>query len=388
VSLVRPVSRFSEVEVLDSVGSVLELARAQLQMDVVFVGEFRGADRVIRNTASVIALPIGVGHSDPSELTHCQLLVDGKIPEVLPDTCVSAAFQSVPASQALRMRSYLGVPLHRADGTLFGTLCAFAQRTEPALQAREAGVLRVLALLVMSLIEEEDRKQGHRRATLSELDSLFRDRGPLIHFQSIVTLHDGHQVGAEALSRFPHDGPLHWFGNAVAAGAGVELELRALRNAVRVLPHLRGFLGVNLSCAAIGDPGLTTLLAGLPLHRLVIELTEHEPVDDYRWLADTLAPLRSQGLRLAIDDAGAGYASMRHITALLPELIKLDISFVRAIETDLARQAFATALLALATDTGAQVIAEGIETIAELDCLARLGVPLGQGYHFARPQPW
>ena len=79
---------------------------------------------------------------------------------------------------------------------------------------------------------------------------------------------------------------------------------------------------------------------------------------------------------------------MRHITALLPELIKLDISFVRAIDTDPARQAFATALLALAANTGAVVIAEGIETDSEVKCLIELGVQLGQGYHFARPQPW
>jgi len=383
---VAPVNRFAEV--LDSVGSVLELARAQLQMDVVFIGEFRGVDRVIRDTSSAITLPIGVGPSDPRDATHCQLLVDGRIPQVLPDTSVSAEFQSVPASQALQMRSYLGVPLHRADGSLFGTLCAFSQRPEPSLAARDSGVLRVLALVVMSLIEAEERRQGQRRATLSELDTLYGVSGPLIHFQPIVSLDTGRQVGTEALSRFPHDGPLQWFRAAAAAGVGVELELRAVQNAVRVLPYPGGFLGLNLSAAAIGDPGLIPLLADLPLDRIVIELTEHEPVEDYRWLAETLAPLRAAGLRLAIDDAGAGYASMRHITALLPELIKLDISFVRGIEADPAQQAFATALLALGAHSGAQVIAEGIETPSELDCLTGLGVPLGQGYHFARPQPW
>ena len=379
--------RVTVLEGLNDLGSVLELARAQLGMDVVFIGEFRGAERVIRNTASVIPLPIGVGHSDLSAGTLCQLLIDGRIPGVLPDTSVSAAFCSIPVSQALAMRCYLGVPLHRSDGSVFGTLCGFAQHPEPTLRDRDAGLLRVLARIVMNLIEEEERVQGQRRATLTELDILYRVGGPLIHFQPIVSLEQGDVMGAEALSRFPHGGPLQWFRAATAAGVGVELELRAVRNALRVLPHLDGFLCVNLSCAAIGDPGLEAVLADLPLHRLVIELTEHEPVDDYQWLADSLAPLRKQGLRLAIDDAGAGYASMRHITVLLPELIKLDISFVRAIDTDPARQAFATALLALASSTGAQVIAEGIETQSELDCLSVLGVPLGQGYHFAHPSP-
>ena len=376
------------VEGLDTIGAVLELARAQLGMDVVFIGEFRGADRVIRNTASGISLPIGVGHSDPSASTHCQMIIDGRIPSALPDTSVSVSFMSLPVSQALAMRCYLGVPLYRADGTVFGTLCGFAQHPEPMLRDRDAGVLRVLARMVMNLIEAEEREQGQRRATLTELDILYRVGGPLIHYQPIVSLEQGRQVGIEALSRFPHDGPLQWFRAAAAAGVGVELELQAVRNAVRVLPHLDGFLCVNLSCAAIGDPGLTALLTDLPLGRLVIELTEHEPVEDDRWLGDTLAPLRRRGLRLAIDDTGAGYASMRHITALLPELIKLDISFVRAIDTDPARQAFATALLALAANTGAEVIAEGIETDSEVKCLIELGVQLGQGYHFARPQPW
>lgn len=195
-------------------------------------------------------------------------------------------------------------------------------------------------------------------------------------------------VGAEALSRFPDGtGPAEWFAAAAAVGAGTDLELCALDRAAAALPDIRGFLSLNVSSATVAAPGFTRRLASLPLHRLVLELTEHEAVEDYQALNEVLRPLRARGLRLAVDDAGAGFASMRHILVLMPDLIKLDLSLVRGIDHDPARQALTSALVAFAGSTDAQVIAEGIETAEELECLRGLGVQHGQGYHLARPAP-
>ncbi len=104
-------------------------------------------------------------------------------------------------------------------------------------------------------------------------------------------------------------------------------------------------------------------------------------------LLRALAGLRERGLRLAVDDAGSGFASLQHITQLNPEIIKLDIAFVRAVDVDPSRRAVTRALLAFATELGATLVAEGIETAGELDQLLALGTHLGQGYHLGRPGP-
>jgi EAL domain-containing protein (putative c-di-GMP-specific phosphodiesterase class I) len=117
----------------------------------------------------------------------------------------------------------------------------------------------------------------------------------------------------------------------------------------------------------------------------VIEVTEHAAVADYDALADCLRPLRERGVRLAIDDAGAGFASLRHILRLSPDVIKLDRTLCADIDTDPARHALATALIAFAAQIGSSVVAEGIERPEELLTLRALGVPYGQGFFLARP---
>ncbi len=374
---------------LSSIDALLELARAQLGMDVAFVGEFRGDDRVVRHAASGIDLPVGAGLVQPRDQTHCQLLVDGRIPEVIADTSADPVFTGVPMTQALGMNAYVGVALHRDSGELYGTLCAFGEEAEPSLRARDAGVLRVLGGIVMQMVEQDELAGREHRQTLARLEQLYTARGPAIVYQPVMRLDGGGAVGAEALSRFPDGTPDQWFRAAAAAGAevGVGLELRAAANAVAALPELEGFLALNLSPTAVLDAALPDLLRSLPLDRIVIEITEHHEVHDYLELTGILAPLRARGLRIAVDDAGAGFASMRHITRLHPDIIKLDVSLVRDIDVDTAAQALTSALLTFASSTAAQVLAEGVETRAELACLRRLGVPLGQGYYLGRPTP-
>ena len=124
--------------------------------------------------------------------------------------------------------------------------------------------------------------------------------------------------------------------------------------------------------------------------RLVVEITEHEPVDDYEELALALKPLRALGVRIAIDDAGAGYASLRHTLALNPDIVKVDISLTRAIDTDRARRALASALISFADEMDMTIVAEGIETEAELRTLTRprgslrAGLPPGEAGTAAR----
>jgi len=167
-----------------------------------------------------------------------------------------------------------------------------------------------------------------------------------------------------------------------------ELDLAIVRNAVSFLPALPGdYFSVNLSPNTAVSSEFADFVARLPLSRMVFEITEHEAVHDYDALAEALAPLRDAGLRIAVDDVGAGYASMRHLLTLVPDVIKIDRSLVAGIDVDLAREALIVGLVAFARETRSSVVAEGVETLQEVDALRRMGVGYGQGYQLGRPAP-
>jgi EAL domain-containing protein (putative c-di-GMP-specific phosphodiesterase class I) len=147
------------------------------------------------------------------------------------------------------------------------------------------------------------------------------------------------------------------------------------------------YLSVNLSPAAVLAPNLMPLLARVPMGRLVIELTEHTAIQDYGPLLAALARLRASGARLAVDDAGAGFASLRHILRLAPDIIKLDITLTRDIDADPVKRALASSLVTFAREIDASITAEGVETAGELGALRELGIGSAQGYYLARPGP-
>ena len=208
-------------------------------------------------------------------------------------------------------------------------------------------------------------------------------------FQPIVRLADGAVVGYEALSRFPFagSGPEECFARAMEVGRAVELEEAALRAIGRAgSPPAGELLFVNVSPAALADPRVQQLRGDLP-DRLVLEVTERDAVDDYDELRAHLGCWTSNGVRLAVDDTGSGYASMRHAIQLLPEFLKLDRTLINGVDRDRMRQALVRSLVTFAREVGATVIAEGVETARQLRWLRESDVTLAQGYLFARPGP-
>jgi EAL domain-containing protein (putative c-di-GMP-specific phosphodiesterase class I) len=210
-----------------------------------------------------------------------------------------------------------------------------------------------------------------------------------VRCQPIVRLDTGAVVGAEALTRFPstHRPAEAWFDDAQRVGLGAQLQLAVVERAVALVGLLPAgaFLTFNVGPDVLAGPELLDLLDLVDPERVIIELTEHVRIDDYDRLLDSLSRMRERGARLAVDDTGAGFSSLGHILHLRPELIKLDCQFTRGIDTDPARRSLAHALVSFACDIGAEVVAEGIETAAELDTVRRLGVPYGQGYFLNRP---
>jgi EAL domain-containing protein (putative c-di-GMP-specific phosphodiesterase class I) len=242
---------------------------------------------------------------------------------------------------------------------------------------RDRTVAAVLAL------DEEERESERIRGLCAdgELETVF---------QPVFDLEGGECVAFEALTRFPAEPPrptAAWFARATQVGMGVELELAAVQAALSHLDELPSgvLLSINISPAVAITPEFAALVEPVAA-RLIIELTEHEPVEDYAPLEAALLRLRGSGARVAVDDVGAGFASLRHILRLAPDIVKLDLSLTREIETDPGRRALTRALVGFADGIGATITAEGIETEAELALLRRLGVDQGQGYYLGHPK--
>lgn len=245
-------------------------------------------------------------------------------------------------------------------------------------------------------LDERTKKEAMERAEYvvrrRRVERLLTDDAIGVVFQPITDLASDVVVGVEALARFasePRRPPNEWFAEATEVGLGTELELAAVRSALSAVDRFSPevFVSVNVSPATVLVPEFIDLLGGEPLARIVLELTEHHRIDCYERLLEVLDGLRSRGVRIAVDDAGAGYAGLQHILRLRPDVLKLDLDLIRDIDKDPARRALASALVRFAADIGSMIIAEGVETLEELETIRALGVPCAQGYLLGRPGP-
>jgi PAS domain S-box-containing protein len=278
----------------------------------------------------------------------------------------------------------------RHDGLLIGLLGGYANESVEDFAATE--VLPALvefadlagALIGRDVAERSEAGRG-RDYILGVIGN--RAFGPV--FQPIVDLASNETVGYEALTRF-NDGanPELMFAQAAALGLGADLETVTLQAALLTAKALpRGaWLNLNASPELVlaGEP-LRTILQG-SRRRLVLEVTEHTVIADYRAFREAMTHLGPQ-VDFAVDDTGTGFASLRHILELRPAFVKLDRSLIAGIDSDEARQAMVAGLCHFASTTGCRLIVEGIETDAELSVLRGLAIELGQGYLLGRPMP-
>jgi PAS domain S-box-containing protein len=228
----------------------------------------------------------------------------------------------------------------------------------------------------------------------ARIEDVLRRRAVRTVFQPIADVATGAIIGAEALSRFdsaPDVPTEQWFTAAAEVGLSTELDLLAIETALTAArdlpPHL--YVSVNASPDTLCSDRLAELLRTGPWRpaRLVVEITEHISVENYELLGRCLDMLRERGLRLAVDDAGAGFASFRHILGLSPDYIKLDRALINGMDGDPARRALVSAVVTFGREVSAAVVAEGIETPGELRTARALDVDAAQGYLIGRPTP-
>jgi EAL domain-containing protein (putative c-di-GMP-specific phosphodiesterase class I) len=183
--------------------------------------------------------------------------------------------------------------------------------------------------------------------------------------------------------------PVSWFRDADRYGLKLELELAAVQCGLLHLEDLpaHAFIAINVSPRAAVASETRRILDQVPLDRVVMEITEHEDVDSYAALSRSLLSLRVGGMQLAVDDAGAGFSSFKHVVHLQPDMIKLDGTWIEHVDADVARRALISAVVGFAAEMNAVVIGECVETAQQSRVLSDLGVNWGQGYYFGRPKP-
>lgn len=369
----------------------LHAARAHLGLDIAFVSQFIGGDRVFRyvDAASEVSC-VQVGTRDPLEESYCQYVVDGSLPQLLADPGKHPVSARLAVTTALGVGTHVSVPIHLSDGRVYGTFCCFGFEVTTSVEPRDLLAVRMLAQVVAGYVEELDVEERDRRRRRDEITALLDDPSAItMLFQPLVGLATGDIVAVEALARFASTGrgPDTIFSQGWEAGLGVDLELKAVRAA---LDHLKQLpecmqLSVNASAATLVSDEFSAIVRLVPAGRLTVEVTEHTAVDDYRALGVVRQRLSSAGIRLAIDDVGMGVSGLNHILQIGPDAIKIDAVVVRDVHNSPGKAAMIEALVSFGERTGVVVVAEGIETADELATLRSLGVGVGQGYHLGRP---
>lgn len=381
-------TRRTEAE--QQVAELLRTARDALGLSVAFLTRMDGTTQHLEVVDSAIPFVFREGLQLKQETSFCQAILDGRLPAVIPDVRDFPEAMALPAARFPRLRSYVSVPVTFSDGTFYGTFCATGLTSDKGLSKRDKALMEVLASAAAVVLEPGVVEAARAEEVERRLGPVIAAGGPTVVLQPIVDLVTGRRVGAEALSRFP----VEWgrtpdvvFAEAHDVGLGEQLELLALERAAAHLDAVGGYVAMNVSPATLLGAPCQELFARLPAHRVLIELSEHDAVEDYDALRAALAPLRAAGARLAIDDAGAGFSSLRHIVVTGPDVIKLDRSIVDGIAGDPVLRTLVGALVDFAHGSSATVVAEGVETADDALALGALAVDLGQGWYFGRPGP-
>jgi EAL domain-containing protein (putative c-di-GMP-specific phosphodiesterase class I) len=372
---------------------LLEAVRTHLGMEVGFISRFSGGRREFLYVSSDGRQQAPApGASAPLEESACIRVVKNQAPNLVRDAQMHPSLRDLPAIEALGVRSHASVPIPSGNDDTFGTLCCYSCDYKEQLDERDIGFMSAMADLIGTALQEEQRALDDISLRRKYIRDVLKSGGLQMAWQPVVDSTTGDLVAVESLARFqtdPYRPPNEWFDEGVELGIATELEKSAFAKGMAIREHLPPdvYVGCNLSGTTFLEPAFQDFLRQQALTHIVLEITEHDAIADYGELASALSEFRNRGLQLAIDDFGAGYASFRHIVELNPDIIKLDISLVRNIDRSPAIQSVVRALVGFANERGASLLAEGVETQAELDMLRALGIRRVQGYLFYKPMP-
>ncbi len=375
-----------------AIDRILQTVRGHLGLEIAFVSRYvENEQRELTHVSSDLELPMGPGFREDREDSYCWHILQGRLPELIQDPADHPLTQELAITEFLPVGCHVNTPLRLADGTVWGSFCALGRQPDRSMNPRDLAILKSFAGLVGERIESSLEEDMTLREARKRVEAMLDGHAVTMFQQPIHDLNTAKPVGVECLARFPDlnkRGPQAWFDDAENTGLGNELEMTAVRCALETVGTVPDgiYAAINASPATILSGNLHRELEKAEPGNLVIEITEHQQVDDFAALAREIEALKPFA-KIAIDDVGTGYAGLRHLIELQPDILKMDMVLTRECDSDPARRAIAAAMVQFAHDIGARLVAEGIETEAERAVMQGLGVDYGQGYLFARPLP-
>ncbi|AKE52496.1 sensor domain-containing phosphodiesterase [Kangiella geojedonensis] len=379
----------------DLVQKLLNSLRLHLNMEVAFLSEFVNGKRRFKIISQANHSNIQVGDEDSLEDSYCFHIVQNHLPQLIKSTTQHKITRELEVTETLNIGSYIGVPVVLTDGKTYGTLCAFKGVSDSRLNQKDLAYVKVLADISATIIEIQKSHASQDSQLKSELKKIIDSNDDFtVKLHPIVDLNTGQVSGYEALSRIKSGSeewpPDKFFESAVYVGLSEQATqkvLLAAKNALSVIPRDTNFY-INITPDLLAKESFVASIqnSDFPLNQLVLEITEHSLIDDYHAVSQLLSPLREKGMRVAVDDAGAGYSSLRHVIALSPDIVKLDMTLTQNIYRNQTKQSLIKALKSFAKDRNFELVAEGIETPQELKTLQNIGINYGQGYLFDKPQ--
>ena len=366
-------------------GRALRALRTQLGVEAAFITHYEKSGR-----AAVVHVDCADGSLMPGYWDSYAWQDEAPAPQPPTDHVENSTHRWMSACATRRVR--LSTPLCIGDDERYGALVCVGAAPREAFGERDVTLMRVYAEMAAEHIEAAINAETRSGEIADQVRTVITGQGLSCLYQPIVDIVRGRVVGFEALARFsstPPRSPDAWFADAARVGLDIELENEVIAQALRSFPMLPATVSVafNVSSNILLNGRLERAFASVSLDRVVLEINEHMSIRQYDEIARVLAPLRERGLRLAVDDDGRGLDGFRHILNLKPDVIKLHRTLVHGIDRDPARRAHAGALVQFGKGQGCELIAEGVETAAELSTLKALGVVRMQGYFLRRPAP-
>jgi diguanylate cyclase (GGDEF)-like protein/PAS domain S-box-containing protein len=378
---------------VDLVRTLLAFLRRRLGLDIAWLSSFHDGMEVIEVCdGDADAVGIFPGKRLVLAESYCVRIIDGRLPAVIPDTSANRIAAVLPTTRELGLGAYVGAPVLGSGGATVGMVCVAARQAKPDLVGDDLRIVRQAAELIGTMIEAPARGADPTANQRKAIRRVVAERDFEVVFQAVHEIVTGKVVGVEALARFPCEPfrPDLFFAQAGVLGLGIELETAIVGRVMAKMVHLPDdlFVAINISPAAALVAPWAELLADVDPSRIVLEITEHDAVPNYGALDDVLEECRGRGMRVAVDDVGAGFASFSHVLELAPDFVKIDQSIIRHIDVDDARRRLAQAIAEFAGQIGATVIAEGVESQGELDAVAAAGINWAQGFYLSRPKPY
>lgn len=371
----------------------LRAVRRYLEMPTAYLSTFDGRDLVFQAVSDDgIEPPFHEGQRIPADGSYCKLVRDGKLPQLLPDTRDNPLASSLQITHETPIGAIISVPLTSRTGEPVGMFCCISPLPMPQLSAKDHTMVCMFAALAEDVLNSHIPAPETVQALRDNIDEVIAKKDFDIHLQPILDLRSHQLVGMEALTRFrgsPDKSPQTWFADAAAVERQSELEIATIRAALshfHTLPPT-AYLALNASADTISTGRLRAVLDIPDATRLVLEITEHQKASDAQALRVALGRIRELGVRVAVDDLGAGYAGLSAVLMLRPDIIKLDRALIENIHLDAASQALARAMVHFSSDLGAALVAEGLENEEERAMVEQLGVSLGQGFLLGKPNP-